>query len=68
MCEGGLVERSNELKVEVFDWDIKNDVDLICDVNSRVYVLLVILIDLRLFNGIWVKICKNYVDVFSDNK
>lgn len=68
MCEGGLVERSNELKVEVFDWDIKNDVDLICDVNSRFYVLLVILIDLRLFNGIWVKICIDYVEVLSDNK
>lgn len=68
LCEGGSVERSNRLKVEVFDWDIKNDADLTCDANSRVYVSLATLIDLRLFNGTWVKMCKNHADVLSDNK
>lgn len=68
LCEGGSVERSNELKVEVFDWDIKNDADLTCDANSRLYVSLATLIDLRLFNGTWVKICTDHAEALSDNK
>ena len=66
--EGDPVERSNQLKVKVFDWDIKNDADLTCDANSRLYVSLATLIDLRLFNGTWVKICADHADALSDNK
>ena len=66
--EGGPVERSNHLKVKIFDWEIKNDADLTCDASSRLYVSLATLIDLRLFNGTWLKICADHADALSDNK
>ena len=68
LCEGGSVERSSQLKVKVVDWDVKNDADLTCDANSRLYVSLATLIDLRLFNGTWVKICTDHAEALSDNK
>jgi len=66
--EHSLLGRSHQLKLEVFDWDIKNDADLTCDVNSRVSVSLATLIDLCLFNGSWVKICTDHADAVGDNK
>ena len=66
--EGGLVGRSHQLTVKVFNWDIKNDADSTCDANSRLYVSLATLIDLRLFNGSWVKICTDHPDAVGDNK
>lgn len=68
LSEGGSVRRSHQLKVQVFDWDIKNDADSTCDANSRLYVSLATLIDLCLFNGSWVKICTDHADAVGVNK
>lgn len=63
-----MLGRSHQLKVKVLDWDIRNDEDWTCDASSRLYVSLATLIDLRLFNGSWVKICIDHADVVGHNK
>lgn len=59
---GGMFGGSNELQVSVLHWDKVSNADLTCDVSSRLHVSLATLIDLRLFNGSWVKICTNHTN------
>ena len=62
------VGRKCQLKVCVFDLDKRNDTDLTCDASSRLHVSLATLIELRLFNGSWVKVCTDHADIVCDSK
>lgn len=65
---GDSIVRTCKLKVSVLDLGVANDVDLTYDASSRLHVSLATLIDLRLFNGSWVKICTNHEDIVCNSK
>ena len=52
-----IVDRTQQLQVNVLDCSMKTDKDGTCDTSSRVFVSLATLVDLHLFNGSWVKVC-----------
>ncbi|XP_078349662.1 peroxisomal ATPase PEX6-like [Oculina patagonica] len=68
LTNGDSNVRTCKLKVSVFNSCEVNDADLNSDASSRLHVSLGTLIDLRLFNGSWVKICTNHANTVSDDK
>ena len=60
--ENANQEKILQFKVNVFNWEKVNNVDLSHDVSSSVYVSVETLIDLCLFSGSWVKIYNDLHD------
>ena len=59
--------RAHQLRVRVLNYNKTNN-DLSYDASSRVYVSVATLINLHLFHGCWVKICRNSPHLCADGK